>query len=134
MTFLFLKIRCLRSIVAIIPMKQLIFKNKKSHVKKLKIFQHFVNISTDSKSSAIKSFKNGLIMHIYWPKNSKLNKTSNFLWFFVPKISFLKKSLLGSACNWLFWTHFWIPYAILVLKTYVWHLGSQRNVFSTLRT
>ena len=43
-------------IVAIIPIKQLIFKNKKSHVKKLNCFQHFVNISTDSKSSTIKFF------------------------------------------------------------------------------
>ena len=23
--------------------------------------------------------------------------------------SFLKKALLGSNDNWLFWTHFWIP-------------------------
>ena len=26
-------------------------------------------------------------------------------------------TLLGRDDNWLFWTHFWIPYAILVLKT-----------------
>ena len=41
--------------------KQLIFKNKKSHVKKLNSFQHFVNITTNSKSPAIKFFKTGLM-------------------------------------------------------------------------
>jgi hypothetical protein len=45
----------------LVAIKQLIFKNKKSHVKKLNSFQHFVNITTNSKSPAIKFFKTGLM-------------------------------------------------------------------------
>ena len=46
--------------VAIITIKQLIFKNEKSHVKKLNSFQHFSNILTDSESPALKFFRTGL--------------------------------------------------------------------------
>ena len=59
--FLFLKISCFIGIIATIDLKHLIFKNKKSHVKKLNSFQNFVNISTDSKTPTIKFFKTGLI-------------------------------------------------------------------------
>ena len=46
---------------AIVAIKQLIFKTKNSHVKKLISFQHFGNISTDSESPAINFFRTGLI-------------------------------------------------------------------------
>ena len=38
----------------------MIFKNEKSHVKKLNSFQHFGNILTDSESPAFKFFRTGL--------------------------------------------------------------------------
>ena len=68
-------------------------------------------------------------------KNCFRSKTKHpmFLIFLLWKQFFLK-SLLRGAWNWLFRTHFWTPYVILLSKTYVWHLGSQRHVFSTLRT
>ena len=101
-------------------------------MKKLNSLQHFVNniwfkktwtncsiiktvvcpgffesdvISTDSQSPVIKFFKTGLIYaYIYWPI-SKFNQQSNF---FQPKNRFfLKKLVLGSDGNWLFWTHSW---------------------------
>ena len=46
---------------AIVAIKQLIFKTKSSHVKKLISFQHFGNITTDSESPAINFFRTGLI-------------------------------------------------------------------------
>ena len=46
--------------VAIIAIKQLIFKNEKSHVKKLNSFQCFGNILTDSESLAFQIFSTGL--------------------------------------------------------------------------
>ena len=59
-------------------------------------------------------FKLVLFIHMYCQKNSKINKTFNFVDdFFCAENSFLKKALLGRFCNWLFWTHFWIPYAVL---------------------
>ena len=44
----------------------MIFKNEKSHVKKLNSFQHFGNILTDSESPAIKFFRTGLTFN-YFP-------------------------------------------------------------------
>ena len=41
---------------------------------------------------------------------------SNFLKIFGTEKSNLQKSLTGGVGNWFVWTHFWIPYAILVLK------------------
>ena len=62
------------AIVPIIVRKQ--FSKKKSHMKKLIDFQHFGNISTDSKSPVF--FLSGLIYPYILTKNSKVNKTSNF--------------------------------------------------------
>ena len=42
--------------MAIIDLKHLVFKKKKSHVKKLNSFQNFVDISTYSKTPTIKFF------------------------------------------------------------------------------
>ena len=57
---------------------------------------------------------------IFSKNYSKINKTSKlFRQFFVPKIVYWKKLVMGNNDNWLFWTHFWIPYEILVLKTHV---------------
>ena len=82
------------------------------------------------------------VFSCYYSYN-RLFKTSN-TWFskikkshmkkYWSKNSVLKKSLLGRVGNWLFWTHFWIPCVIRLSKTKVWHLESQRDVFSTLRT
>ena len=44
----------------------------------------------------------------------KWTKPPSFLMIFGAEYSFLKKSLLD---NWLFWTHFWIPWDILLWKT-----------------
>ena len=50
-------------------------------------------------------------------KNHQKNNNLIFLWFFWAENSFLKKIVLGSVGNWLFWTHIWIPCAILLSKT-----------------
>ena len=58
-------------------------------MKKLLIFQHFGNISTDSDCSDIRFFKTGLFINIYCHKNSQINKVSNFFdEFFAPKTVF----------------------------------------------
>ena len=75
-----------------------------------------------------------LLMHIYWDKISKINKTSIFLTIFGTKKSNLKKSLAGGTGNWLVWTHFWIPYDIWVLKIGVCTQEVTLNVFQALRT
>ena len=100
--------------VAIIPIKQLIFKNEKSHVKKFNSFQYFGNILTDYESHAFKFFRIGLT-HAFILTEKFKNQQN--LQFFCSENSFWKKTLLGSASNWLFWTHFWIPCAILLSKT-----------------
>ena len=84
----FLKIRFLRSLKDKIWNNWLFFNI-------LVIFQLILNAL---------QFKNQQNVQLFW-------------WFYCSKNSFLKKSLLGSAGNWFFWTHFWIPYVILVLKT-----------------
>ena len=75
-----------------------------------------------------------LLMHIYWDKISKINKTSIFLTIFGTKKSNLKKSLAGGTGNWLVWTHFWIPYDIWVLKIGVCTQEATLNDFQALRT
>ena len=53
---------------------------------------------------------------------------------FGTEKSNLKKSLTGGVGNWLVWTHFWIPYAILVLKMGVCTQEATSNEFQALRT
>ena len=105
-------------------------------------------IAQNGMKNLLKEHSNTLFLRDFWKhhgspkawmvvcyfKIQKSTKHQIFWWFFCSENSFLKKSLLGGDGNWLFWTHFWIPYGILFPKTYVWHLGSQRHVFSTLRT
>ena len=123
-TFLFLKIRCLKSRRA--------YCSYNSKIKKCKFFSILVN---DSKSPAIKVFKTGLIYPYILPWKFKNQQNFQFFWwFFCPKNSFLKKSLLGSVCNWLFWTHFRIPWAILLWKTWICLPEQDQDVFRALRT
>ena len=75
-----------------------------------------------------------LLMHMYWDKISKINKTSMFLTILGTKKSNLKKSLAGGTRNWLVWTHFWIPYDIWVSKMGVCTQEATLNVFQALRT
>ena len=86
----------LAEVVAIKAIKQLIFKNKKWHVKKWNSFQHFVNISTDSKSSAIIFFKTGLIYaYIFDIKIQKSTKYPIFLMIFCAENQFFEKIITG---------------------------------------
>ena len=58
-------------------------------MKKLFSFYHFGNILSHSERPEIKFFKTGLIYPYILPKNSKINKTSNFFDdFFAPKTVF----------------------------------------------
>jgi hypothetical protein len=55
-TFFILKIRCFRYIKGYCSYKTYDFQKKKVTCEKMNSFQHFVNISTNSKSPAIKFF------------------------------------------------------------------------------
>ena len=84
------------TLYSVIPIKQLIFKNKKSHVKKLKRFQHFVNISTDSKSSVNNFFLNWSYLCIYIDiKIQKSTKHPIFLMIFCAENVFFEKIITG---------------------------------------
>ena len=62
-------------------------------MKKLIDFQHFGNISTDSKSPVF--FLSGLIYPYILTKNSKVNKTSNFFEDFWCRKQFFEKNITG---------------------------------------
>ena len=81
------------------------------------IFQNWSYLCTYIGTKIGKSTKSPILFTIYGAKNS-----------------FLKKSLIGGNGNWLFWTHFWIPYAILVLKMGICTQEVTSNDFQTLRT
>ena len=73
-----------------ITIKQMIFKNEKSHVKKLFSFQHFGIILTDSESPAFKFFRIGLTYAFILAKKFKNQQNIRFflLIFFAPKTVF----------------------------------------------
>ena len=114
--------------VAITAIKQLIFKNRKSHAKKLNSLQYFGHILTDNEIPAIKCFRTGLLKYACM-KIQKLTRCLIFLMIFGAENSFLKKLVLNSVNNWLFWTHFWIPFTVwfknIGLKPGAWSWGFQ---------
>ena len=72
-------------------------------MKKLIGFQHFGNISTDSKSPAIKFFKTGLILITYIDiKIQKSTKHPTLLTILEAEKSFLKQLAMGRVNNLLF--------------------------------
>ena len=64
----------------------------------------------------------------FWKQNCTRNPNMGS----KESIAGASKIILGNAGNWLFWTHIWIPCAILLSKTQIWLLGSQRDVVRTL--
>ena len=92
------------------------------------IFQQILNVLKSNFTELV------LLMHVYWDKISKINKTSMFLTILGTKKSNLKKSLSWGTGNWLVWSYFWIPYEILVLKMGVCTQEVTLNVFQALRT
>ena len=64
-------------------------------MKKLIGFQHFGNISTDSKIPAIIFYKLVYFIHIYYHKNSKINKTYIFFDDFWCRKQNFEKNITG---------------------------------------
>ena len=83
-------------------------------MKKLIDFQHFGNISTDSKSPVF--FLSGLIYPYILTKNSKVNKTSNFFEDFWCRKQFFEKNITGQRRQLIFLNPFLYSLGNFALK------------------
>ena len=107
-----------KPIVTITARKNLIFKKKSCTWRNWSVFNILAIFQLILKVLELDFLKTGLnYSYILAIEIQKSTKRQIFWWFFCSENNFLEKSLLGRVWNWLFWTLFSIPYAILVLKT-----------------